>query len=206
MEAATEVRDYHALVSDEIVDTKYIPESGLKNFDPGDKWIRHVIEYPPVGLQSHEGVILTIEGTRRVSLQTGGNAQVHLTDGGQEISESEANKREQAIGRHLPRVLAWDWRVVDVEVTDGPEQHSLLMESHEQAKKRQREEFEKRADADNNLGEAIQALTKTLQGSNGEEPKAGKVTEEEALEVVLKQFTPDQLAEMADTKRTRKKK
>jgi hypothetical protein len=57
-----EVRDWESLVSDDIVESRHIPEGRLRNFDPGDVWLIEVTLYKStpdalfgMGLQGCQG-------------------------------------------------------------------------------------------------------------------------------------------------------
>jgi hypothetical protein len=187
------------LVSDDIVESRHIPEGRLRNFDPGDVWLIEVTSYPPVGLQDHHGVILHAAGRLRKNLQTGGNMRAHVTDRGEILDENETEQRERFTNQPLMRSLVWDFKVVKVLITDGPERHRQLMRSHEQAKKDAEEEKQKQAEGQESLANAITNLTTHLASGTNEEGK--EMSPDEALKLVMENFSADQLAQMAKEKK-----
>jgi len=157
------MRDYQALVTDEVVETKYIPHSQLKYIDHADEWPISAISYPLLGIEEHEGVILMLVGVVRKDLGSGGFAEVWQDDMGREISSREYERLpDQARRRVTGPYKCWDFRVREVVVTDGPQARAELMESYEQAKRRARTEEKERQTSEVSLADAISKLADRL--------------------------------------------
>jgi len=156
-------RDYQALVTDEIVESKYIPYAHLKYTDHDEEWVITSIEHPLLGVQEHEGVIITMVGSVKRDLATGGYAEIWQDNMGREVTGAERQRMPERGQEQLEGPFkVWDFRVREVEVTDGPEARAELLESHEQAKRRVKAEERDRQSTEATLAEAVSKLADSV--------------------------------------------
>ena len=94
---------------------------------------------------------------------------------GEELTETQADLREEATGQNLPRFIAFDFRIKKLTKTDGPEQREMLMKSVDQ----------RRQESESTL---IETLTKAFQSASGQLAQDGNVnpSEGELLDAVKK--------------------
>ena len=120
-----------------------------------------------LGLREDDGVIIDFEGTPR--------GEVAISSLGEELTESQAELREETTGQNLPRFIAFDFRIKKLTKTDGPDQREMLMKSVDQ----------RRQDSESTL---IETLTKAFQSASGHLAQEGNVnpSEGELLDAVKK--------------------
>ncbi len=146
MAEVLEEKSWDHLVSDEIVYRRYVPTHSLQDWDPGPVWRKVFTELDSVGVKEDDGLILTLEAKPRGPV---------AMDRGRELSEVDATSIEEYSNERLVRFLAYDFRIVNVEVTDGPAARRELMQSNEQKARSER----------TNLSGAIDRLTEYLGGN-----------------------------------------
>jgi|TARA_R100001530_G_scaffold88287_2_gene61494 hypothetical protein len=93
----------------------------LSDTQHGQTWDEQVTASERAGLMEDDGCIMTFRGFRR--------SEVAITDDGSVLEEPDAEAREDATGKPLPRYAAYDFRLHKLEKTDGlrlrQELHSL---------------------------------------------------------------------------------
>ena len=150
-------RALELMESGEILYQKYIIEWSLLNYDPGPVFQRQTLELASAGLDESDGVIITLEGTRRTGT-------FHM-DRGNVVSPEAAAQIWEDERRRVNKYGVWDIRVKDIDVTNGPAEREELLESVEQKKKRIRAEESERNQAESGLGSAVKELTSFLKGN-----------------------------------------
>lgn len=195
IEPETQENSWDHLINDTVVMRRYIATHMLQDWDPGETWTRIMTRLDRVGVTEEDGIILTLTGTRR--------GQVAM-DRGREVSEFDAQDIEERGNVRLPRFIAYDFRITDVTVTDGPQQRAELMMSNEA-----------RARADrNSLSGAIDKLTSFLAGGKDDDVSDAtlmqrlKTMPKNQLEALLDQIsvgdTPEEESAREAQKRTKK--
>ena len=153
----------------EILYQKYLAEWALLNYDPGPTWSKQTLELASAGITEDDGIIISLEGTKR-------DGGAYPVDRGQVISPEQADQIQNFEQRRVSRYIVYDFRVVAVEPTTGPQERAELMESFEARKKRLRTEESEKNEAEAGLGTALKELTSYLKGEKGEkqelEPQA----------------------------------
>ena len=71
--------------SQEVLFQRYVGEWVLSTYDPGDVWTRQTLDLASAGVTEDDGIIITLEGTRR----PGGT---YVVDRGQVISDEQAQQ------------------------------------------------------------------------------------------------------------------
>ena len=129
----------HPLVDGAIVMTDRYRVEFLPDYEPPDIHKREITaatwknaQGELVSVGEDDGLILRLEGKRRPQ-----STWRHM---GRELDEFEAKEIMTETRRTIPEFACWDYRLVEVVVTDGPEQKAELLESTEQAKRRSRDE------------------------------------------------------------------
>src|SRR3990167_7309803 len=170
----TPTRNWLSLVSDEIVEQKYIPISSLKYIDHSDQWERVVIDHPLLNLSADDGVIVVLTGTARRDLKEMGYVEVALDEYGREISPRDILRMPPRMQAGIQKFKVWDFRVTKVTVTDGPARKADLMESYEASKRRKLLDEQGMRATEMSLAAAVSKLADRLEAIPGPDVK-GKV-------------------------------
>ena len=163
----------------EVAYTKFESQDpNVSDTQHGPLWVEMHVTHPSLGLSEEDGCIATCHGAPR--------GEVALTPDNDMISAEQAEQREANGARHLPRYLAYDFRLVKVVKTNGPTLRSDLLESME-AKKAQAETkmFDGITAAFNAVVARLEALGQPLP------PEAQKMLQEEDGELeAVEEGTP----------------
>jgi len=195
----------HPLVDGAIVMTDRYRVEFLPDYEPPDIHRREITAATwknahgaLVSVGEDDGLILRLEGKRRPH-----STWRHM---GRELDEFEAKEIMTETRRTIPEFACWDYRLVEVVVTDGPEQKAELLESTEQAKRRSRDERKQQYESTNALASATDKLTDMLQGNVGVEKAGVDLTPDKVLDHLRKQLTDSQIEEMLLTVQEEKPK
>jgi hypothetical protein len=88
---------------------------------------------------------------------------------GREVDALEVPAIEDETRRAVPEFAAWDYRITEVVLTDGPAAKAELLESYEQKKKREGQERDIQHDATSTLAASIDRMGQLL-GNTAEAP------------------------------------
>jgi len=149
------------MVSEAVVETRYFPVASLLDYEPGDPHIKQAVEYQwrdAAGdtrkITEEDGVVLTLTGRRRQ-----GVVYRHM---GREVDALEVPAIEDETRRAVPEFAAWDYRITEAVLTDGPAAKAELLESYEQKKKREGQERDIQHDATSTLAASIDKMGQLL--------------------------------------------
>ena len=87
----------------------------------GALWSEQVTASDRMGITEDDGCIIDFSGNRR--------GEVAITEDGNVLTDADADSREDATGRALPRYAAFDFRCALMTKTDGPELRRRLQDS-----------------------------------------------------------------------------
>ena len=171
MSMVEEARDVQKLVSDEVVETKYLPHREMRFIDKPDEWEQEFVAYPRLGITEDDGLIVTMTWKVRKDLRNGGYAEIYLDEYGREFGPEEKSRMpDNPRTRAMVPNKAWDGRVTGVQETDGPEQRRVLLQSHEQAKLQAKKDKDAQDDSQRQLADAIAKLAESNSNNNRRGP------------------------------------
>jgi hypothetical protein len=173
--------------SQEVLFHRYVGEWVLSTYDPGDVWTRQTLDLASAGVTEDDGIIISLEGTRR----PGGT---YVVDRGQVISDEQAQQIQEFDNTPISRYAVWDVRISHVKPTSGPQEKAGLMESFEQKKKRERTEETEQQDALGSLGEGLRELTTFLRGGPSQE--SPNLNPQDVFEYLNNNFTSAQVQDL----------
>jgi hypothetical protein len=138
-------------------------------------------------LQEDDGIILRFEGTS--------NGEVAIdTRSGRMLTEEQQELEEEAMGINYPMFKRWEFRLTSAKLTDGPERRMKLHQTYEERKN------DEQSSMLSSMDKVFKTMFDRFDGQAGETGQIPVLSEDGAIELLMSQYSGDQVKAMVDMK------
>lgn len=138
-------------------------------------------------LQEDDGIILRFEGTP--------NGEVAIdTRSGRMLTEEQQELEEEAMGINYPMFKRWEFRLTSAKLTDGPERRMKLHQTYEERKN------DEQSSMLSSMDKVFKTMFDRFDGQAGETGQIPVLSEDGAIELLMSQYSGDQVKAMVDMK------
>jgi len=138
-------------------------------------------------IQEDDGVILRFEGTP--------NGEVAIdTRSGRMLTEEQQELEEEAMGASYPMFKRWEFRLASAKLTDGPERRMKLHQTYEERKN------DEQSSMLSSMDKVFKTMFERFDGQAGETGQIPVLSEDGAIELLMSQYSGDQVKAMVDMK------
>jgi len=138
-------------------------------------------------IQEDDGIILRFEGTP--------NGEVAIdTRSGRMLTEEQQELEEEAMGINYPMFKRWEFRLTSAKLTDGPERRMKLHQTYEERKN------DEQSSMLSSMDKVFKTMFDRFDGQAGETGQIPVLSEDGAIELLMSQYSGDQVKAMVDMK------
>ena len=138
-------------------------------------------------IQEDDGIILRFEGTS--------NGEVAIdTRSGRMLTEEQQELEEEAMGINYPMFKRWEFRLTSAKLTDGPERRMKLHQTYEERKN------DEQSSMLSSMDKVFKTMFDRFDGQAGETGQIPVLSEDGAIELLMSQYSGDQVKAMVDMK------
>jgi len=138
-------------------------------------------------IQEDDGIILRFEGTP--------NGEVAIdTRSGRMLTEEQQELEEEAMGASYPMFKRWEFRLASAKLTDGPERRMKLHQTYEERKN------DEQSSMLSSMDKVFKTMFERFDGQAGETGQIPVLSEDGAIELLMSQYSGDQVKAMVDMK------